>query len=215
VKLYTHKLSPYSAKVRMALDEKGIPFEEVALPVRRAGIIEKPRELLEANPRGQVPTLLDGTLRLYDSTVILEYLEELRPEPRLYPRDRAERARARLLEDGGDWMLAGCVGDLLAETFRKPDAAQRDAARIEAAARTIHALYDRLERELDGREHLCGDFGVADLATYLPVSFAAFFGVPPGDAQPRLSAWLARVGQRPSVAREVASMTEALRKLED
>ena len=88
MKLYTHGLSPYSAKVRIALDEKGIAYEEIALPLRRAGITAKPKELLAANPRAQVPTLLDGDVTLYDSTVIVEYLEETQPEPHLCPVDR-------------------------------------------------------------------------------------------------------------------------------
>jgi glutathione S-transferase len=215
MKLYTHKLSPYSAKVRIALEEKGLAFEEVALPIRRSGIVEKPAELLAINPRGQVPTLVHGDVKLHDSTVILEYLEDLKPRPPLYPRGAAERARARLLEDNGDWMLGTCVEDLLRETFRKPEESTRDAALIAGAAGAIRRMYGRLERELDGREHFCGEFGVADIGCYLPVSFAAFFGVPPEDAHPRLRAWLSRVGARPSVAREVASMTEALKKLED
>jgi glutathione S-transferase len=230
VKLYSHALSPFSAKVRIALDEKSIPCEEVSLPIRRAGIVEKPRELLEINPRGEVPVLVDGDLRLYDSTVILEYLEDRYPKPPLYPADVAVRARARQLEDMGDWMLGGCVAALLAETFRKPDPAERDASRIAAAAEAIRRAYDRLEAALGGPrpgeapgggrspaegEHLCGRFGVADIACLLPVSFAAFYGVAPGEAHPRLAAWLSRSQARPSVAREVASMTEALGKLED
>lgn len=215
MKLFTHKLSPYSAKVRIALAEKGVPFDEVALPIRRTGILEKPPELLAVNPRGQVPTLLDGDVRLYDSTVILEYLEDRYPEPPLYPRPVAARARARLLEDFGDWMIGGCVSELLAETYRKPDPDTRDAARVEAAAGAVAGAYDRLEAELDGREHLCGAFGAADIACAVAVTIAAFYGAPPGDGHPRLRAWLGRVSRRPSVVREVASMSEALKALAD
>jgi len=215
VKLYTHKLSPYSAKVRIALDEKGVAFDEAALPIRRTGILEKPAELLAVNPRGQVPTLLDGDVRLYDSTVILEYLEERHPEPPLYPRGVAARARARRREDFGDWMLGGCVAGLLAETYRKPDPDTRDAARLAAAAAAVAEAYDRLEAELDGREHLCGAFGAADIACAVAVTIAAFYGTPPGDAHPKLRAWLGRVSRRPSIVREVASMSEALKALPD
>ena len=94
MKLYTAKLSPFAAKVRIALDEKGLSCEEIALPAGRAGLAEKPAELLAINPRGEVPVLIDGDVRLYDSTVILEYLEDAYPEPALYPREPAERARA-------------------------------------------------------------------------------------------------------------------------
>jgi len=215
VKLYTHALSPYSAKVRIALDEKGIVFDEIALPVGRQGIRTKPPELLAANPRAQVPTLLDGDLALYDSTVIVEYLEARQPEPPLFPRDLAGRARARLAEDDGDHLMNGAVADLIRETFRKPDPATRDTAAIEAAAAKIHAAYDQLERALDGKEFVTGAFGAADVAWFLPVTVAGLCGAPPSDRHPRVAAWAARMTRRPSVARSLSLMTETLQKIDD
>jgi glutathione S-transferase len=112
-------------------------------------------------------------------------------------------------------MLGSCVADLLAETFGKPDVASRDPGRLAAAEAAVRRAYARLERELDAGARFCREVGVADIACYLPVAFAAFYGVAPGPEQPRLGAWLARTGSRPSVARETARMTEALAKLED
>lgn len=216
MKLYTHALSPYSAKVRIALDEKGVAFEEIALPVGRAGIQSKPKELLAANPRAQVPTLLDGDLALYDSTVIVEYLDEKRPEPRLFPTDRADRARARLAEDEGDHLMSGAVAQLINETFRKPDPATRDTQRIEDAAAQIERAFDRLDRALAGRDWIVGEFGAADPAWFMPVWIAAILGVPATpDRHPHVTAWLARMNARPSVARTTALMMEALQKLAD
>ena len=215
MKLYTHGLSPYSAKVRIALDEKGIAFDEIALPLRRAGITHKPEEFLAANPRAQVPTLVDGDLALYDSTVIVEYLEEKQPEPHLFPVDRTERARARLVEDDGDHLMGGAVVDLIQETFRKPDPATRDEARIADAAARIHAAYDRLEAALDGQDHVMGEFGAADVAWFMPITCASLCGVPPADRHPRIAAWVARLNDRPSVARTMAVMMETLQKIAD
>lgn len=83
-----------------------------------------------------------------------------------------------------------------------------------AAGEAVRRAYDRLEAVLaDGREHLCGAFGLADVAWYLPVSFAAFYGVSPGATHPRLAQWLGRMAARPSIAEETCSMTEALRAL--
>jgi glutathione S-transferase len=215
VKLYTHGLSPYSAKVRIALDEKGIAFDEIALPLRRAGIAAKPPELLAANPRAQVPTLVDADVTLYDSTVIVEYLEEKQPEPRLFPADRVARAKARLAEDDGDHLMAGAVADLIRETFRKPDPATHDREKIEAIAAQIHAAYDRLEQALDGNDHVTGAFGAADVAWFMPVTCASLCGVPPTERHPGVAAWVARLNQRPSVARTMAGMMETLQKLPD
>jgi len=216
VKLYTHALSPYSAKVRIALDEKGLAFEEIALPVGRAGIKSKPAEFLAANPRAQVPTLLDGDLTLYDSTVIVEYLDEKHPEPRLFPTDPNERARTRLAEDDGDHLMTGAVAVLINETFRKPDPATRDTKRIEDAAAQIQSAFDRLDYQLDGRDHLVGAFSIADPAWFMPVWIASILGVPPSDERhPCIKAWLARMNARPSIARTTALMMEALQKLND
>ena len=217
MKLITHALSPFSAKVRIALREKGLPFEDEQLAITRTAIVHKPEALLAANPRGQVPVLFDGEVVLHDSTVILEYLEDRHPRPPLLPTAAAERARARLLEDDADWLMNGAIVDLLEETYRKPDAATRDEAKLATAAAAIRAAYARLERALsDGRPHLCGEtFTLADLGWLFPVTFAAFYGVPPGDAERRLGAWLGRVSARPSVAEETKAMREALAKLPD
>jgi glutathione S-transferase len=215
VKLFTHALSPFSAKVRIALDEKKLGYEEIALPITRQGIVSKPREFLALNPRGEVPVLVDGDVSLYDSTVILEYLNERYPQPPLLPDDVAMRARARLLEDSGDWYMNTAVSDLIAEVFRKTDPTRRDAARLADAAARIGRGYDGLEALLDGRDWLCGEFGIADIGCFLPASFATTLGVPPGEGHVRVGAWLARLNARPSVARDVASMTRALQELPD
>jgi len=213
VKLFTHALSPFSGKVRIALDEKGVAIEEEQLPITRQAVVHKPKEMLDANPRGEVPTLVADGLVLYDSTVILEWLEERHPEHPLLPRGADARARARLLEDEGDWLMNGAVAELLAQSWRLRDPADRDAAKFDAAAAALHAAFDRLEALLsDGRVWLAGDaFGLADISVSFPVAFAAFFGVPPTPSHPKLAAWAARVSARPSVARETARMMEAVK----
>ena len=213
MKLFTHALSPFSGKVRIALDEKGVAIEEEQLPITRQAVVHKPKEMLDANPRGEVPTLVADGLVLYDSTVILEWLEERHPEHPLLPRGADARARARLLEDEGDWLMNGAVAELLAQSWRLRDPADRDAAKFDAAAAALHAAFDRLEALLsDGRVWLAGDaFGLADISVSFPVAFAAFFGVPPTPSHPKLAAWAARVSARPSVARETARMMEAVK----
>jgi glutathione S-transferase len=157
--------------------------------------------------------LVDGDVELYDSTVILEYLEERYPEPALYPSQVAARARARQIEDEGDWLMSTSVTDLIEELYRKTDPEKRDAARIARASAALGGAFDRLERELTGREHFAGEFGAADLSLFPVVRFALAFGVPPGESRPRLTAWLDRVQSRPSVRREIESMTQALQAL--
>ncbi len=215
MKLYTHPLSPYSAKVRIALAEKALPYDEISLPITRIAVLDKPAEMLAINPRGEVPTLVDGDVRLYDSTVINEYLDSVHPEPALLPRAIAARARARQFEDHGDWLLAGCVGDLIDAAYRQPDPAKQDAAKLSAARDAIAREYDRLDRELEGRAWLAGEFSLADIACFVPVSIALAFGAAPSTAHVRVAAWFAQCLARPAFSREIANMRDALAKLPD
>src|SRR5262245_25612384 len=201
MQLYTAALSPYSGKVRAALYEKGLAFEVIELPWKPTGFLSKPAAMLAINPRAQVPVLVDGELGLYDSTVILEYLEDRYPATPLAPRDPAARAVCRQLEDLGDELTAGVAADLVDELWKKPVSEPRDAARIERAREGMQQAYARLEAQLAARDWLCGSFGIADISCYVPLSFAGFVGHGPDGTHPRLQAWLDRATQRPSVAR--------------
>lgn len=214
MKLYSGPLSLFTAKVRVALDEKGLRYEKISVPFSRAkGYQPKAPEVLQINPKGQVPVLIDEGLALYDSTIILEYLEDRYPEPPLYPRDVGERARCRQLEAAADEIFFPPILVLIQEVFYKADPSTRDAARVTAAHAEIARVYDRLDRGLDGREHLCGAFSVADIGWFLTLGFAAGLGAAPQESHGRIGAWMARVASRPSIQREQdglrASMTEA------
>ena len=91
--LFEHPLSPYAQKCKIALREKNVPFE-ARLPAgigARRGL--RPG-LPEANPRGEVPALVDGDVAIFDSTIILDYIEDKWPTPPLLP-TRPPSARAR------------------------------------------------------------------------------------------------------------------------
>ena len=213
MKLYSGPLSLFTAKVRIALAEKGLEYELVSVPFSRArGYEPKHPEVLAANPKAQVPVLTDGSLTLFDSTIILEYLEDRYPSPALYPKEVGERALCRQLEAAADEILFPAVFELISEVFYKP-AAERDDARIASARARIAQHYDGLERRLGQRRFLCGDFGVADIGYFLTATFAANLGAPLGEAHARLRAWYERVGGRPSVAQEVAGLATAAQQL--
>ena len=91
VRLIDAARCPYCARVRIALAEKGIEHEAVAVDLN-----DRPRWVLDLNPpAGRVPVIDDGFV-LPESVVIMEYLEERHPEPALLPAELAERALARL-----------------------------------------------------------------------------------------------------------------------
>jgi glutathione S-transferase len=210
MKLWSGVLSPFSAKVRIALAEKGLAVEILEVPWnRKTKWGPKPPEFLAVSPLGQVPVLIDGDLVLYDSTLINEYLEDRQPTPALLPRDPAERARARQLEGRADDAIDRYVTVLVQEVFLKPDEAGRDAEAVASATTALRKLYAHLDGELAGREYLAGAFGLADIAGFMALGFAATLGVAPAADQPHLTAWFARVQSRPTVAAEFEAMMKA------
>ena len=92
--LYEHPVSSYAQKVKIALREKGVPFEAEVPEDLGTGRTDTP--FAAANPRAEVPVLIDGPTRIFESTVIMEYIEERWPEPPLLPRELAARASARM-----------------------------------------------------------------------------------------------------------------------
>lgn len=210
MRLYSGPLSLFTAKVRVALAEKGLAYETISVPFSRArGYAPKLPEMLAINPKGQVPVLVDGEVAIYDSTVILEYLEDRCAEPALYPRDVAGRARCRQLEAAADEILFPHVWELIAEVFYKP-APERDGERIARARAAIAAQYAELDRRLAQGEYLCGAFSVADIAFFLTMTFASSLGAAPNPGLMHLAAWAARVASRPAVARELAGLQVAV-----
>lgn len=88
--LYSSDDDIYSHQVRIVLAEKGVNVD--IMPVRHG---EKPKALLEINPYGTVPTLLDRELVLYEARIIMEYLDERFPHPPLLPVYPVARAETR------------------------------------------------------------------------------------------------------------------------
>lgn len=93
--LYHHNLSVCSQKVRLQLEEKSIPWRGQFVDLMHGEHLT-PR-FLQLNPRGLVPTLVHEDAVVIESTVILEYIEDVFPEPALRPAAAALRARMRVL----------------------------------------------------------------------------------------------------------------------
>ena len=90
--LLSDSASHYSHRVRLMLAEKGAEVDVIPLDP-----VDPPEELLELNPYGGLPTLIDRELVLYEPRVIMEYLEERFPHPPLLPVYPAAKGEARLL----------------------------------------------------------------------------------------------------------------------
>ena len=93
MKLYDFPRSPRVRKVRIVLAEKGLQYEKVTIDLTKGE--QKTPEYLAINPYGKVPALQDNGTTVYESTVIMEYLNDAYPDPALLPADLGQRARAR------------------------------------------------------------------------------------------------------------------------
>lgn len=89
--LFSAPADPWSHRARLVLAEKGIVIELVSVDRRKL-----PEDLLDLNPYHSVPTLVDRDLVLYDSRVIIDYLDERFPHPPLMPIDPVTRAQFRV-----------------------------------------------------------------------------------------------------------------------
>jgi glutathione S-transferase/RNA polymerase-associated protein len=204
--LYEHPLSPYARKVKICLYEKGIPFERRFVNPYAGAEDPNWRDFVRASPRLEVPVLVDGDVSVFDSTIMADYVEERFPEPPLFPKDPAERARVRMLEEICDTELEAVNWGLMEVMFFRRATGER-AERLLAAARGQHArLFARLERELEGRPWMNGaSFGRGDAAVVPHVNASAIQGA---GSFPKLSDWFARAAARPSVARDAAELAE-------
>ncbi|MHB8622097.1 MAG: glutathione S-transferase N-terminal domain-containing protein [Sulfuricaulis sp.] len=192
MKLYGSLTSPYVRKARILIREKNLPGEFV---VADAWAADSPVPAL--NPLGKVPVLaLDNSELLYDSPVIVEYLDSMKP-PALLPAAGAARWQMLRWQALADGILDAVVTRLLES--RRP-AAQQSAENIRRQEEKIARSLDYAERHLGNEAWLMSDhFTLADLAMGVALEYIDFRY--PHDwrrAHRRLGPWLAGVSVRPA-----------------
>lgn len=197
----------FGAKVQIAALEKALDFDVVMVPYTSAqGYSPKHSEVLRINPKAQVPVLTHGPVELFDSTQIFEYLEDLHPDPALWPRALNLRARARQLEHQSDEVYFPHIIRLMGVKDRANDPIA--TASVAAAA----DYYPLMEQALGAERWLARDYSYADIAFYMAALFGERHGVPITSETPRLLDWRERMTQRPAVipiVRAMASWLEA------
>jgi glutathione S-transferase len=184
--------------VRVALAEKGLPFE---LATER--VWERRPEFLALNPAGEVPVLVeeDGTV-VADTRAIAEYLDEVHPETPLIGATVQGRAEARRLLSWFDLKFAREVTDnLVGEKLikRLSGLGQPESAAIRAGLANVHYHLDYVGWLAEQRRWLAGEnFGLADIAAAAHLSAVDYLGNVPWDEHPEAKLWYARVKSRPS-----------------
>ena len=207
--LYDHPLSPYAQKVKIALREKGQAFGAPLPGGLGAGGAQG--DFVKANPRGEVPALVDGDVAVFDSTIILEYIEDKWPIPALLPATPADRARVRMLEEVMDTHFEAINWGLSEiRWFGRGKGPLADALTAKASDQT-KGFFAWLEGQLGDRPWFNGaDFGWGDLSVVPYLNGSVGHGNPPSKGS-KLSDWLARANARPSVAATTAEAAEAAR----
>src|ERR1700745_268343 len=104
LKLVSHKLCPYVQRGGIAFTEKDVAFERIDID-----LANKPDWFLKVSPLGKTPVLLVGDHAIFESAVILEYLEETQPKP-LHPSDALRRAEHRAFIEYGSAVLNDIAG---------------------------------------------------------------------------------------------------------
>ena len=197
IKLYDFPMSPRVRKVRIVLAEKGLAYEKVNIDITKGE--QKTPDYLAINPYGKVPALQDNGTTVYESTIIMEYLNDTYPDPPLLPSAPGQRARARVLMHYADNPYEGAIARLAGELIFKPmQGGSPDEAVVSQATTDLQACFDKLDQELGEQDYLLASgFSLADIPY---VSWSLLFPllkvpVP----HPRVEAWLKRLQERPSI----------------
>lgn len=197
--------SPYAWKVWLALEHKGIPYE--FRPLSFDGGDTKTPQFLAINPRGRVPTIVDDGYALWESSAIVEYLEERHPEKPLLPGDAKMRATARRIAAEADAYLSPAIGRLFELTlYRKGPA---DAGQIAEAQKKILEELALFESQVKG-PHILGPLSLADFALFPHVRLLRRIeerqpgsGIADLRLPPKLGAWMKRIEALPYYAKTI------------
>jgi glutathione S-transferase len=193
--LVSHHLCPYVQRAVIALTEKRVPFERIDVD-----LAAKPAWFTAISPLGKVPLLTVGDAAvIFESAVILEYLEETQPRP-LHPADPLARAEHRAWIEFGSSVLADIAGLYTAS----------DEAAFGTKAGILNGKFTRLEARLglgpwfDGAPFSLVDTAFGPVFRYFD-SFDRIggFGILAG--LPKVAAWRAALARRASVAGAVGA----------
>ena len=168
MKLLSAPASPYSRKVRIVLAEKRLECD-----IQRVDVQPSVNPVNEHNPLGKIPTLLldDGTA-IYDSRVIVEFLDNMTANSRLIPQDNRERIAVRRWEALADGVLD--AGLLIRYESLRPEA-ERSATWVDKQAARIRRGLALMETELGTRAWCQGErYTLADIALGCCVGWLGF-----------------------------------------
>ena len=199
MELFAHPFSSYCQKAIIAFYERELPFEMRLLTPEDPATLAEQRALW---PLAKMPVLRDGARVLVETSVIVEYVDQVAGgPPRLLPADPAQALEVRMLDRVFDNYVMTPMQKFTADRLRPSDAA-RDPHGVGEAGAMLRKAYAWLDARIGDAEWIAGDFSLADCAA-APSLFYADWVEPIADAHAALRAYRARLLARPSFARAV------------
>lgn len=198
IDLYTAP-TPNGHKASILLEELGVPYKVIPVDLMKGD--QRRPEYTALNPNARIPTIVDrenGDFAVFESGAILIYLAEKYGQ--FLPKDA--RGRSEVIQ----WVMwqMGGLGPMQGQAnvfFRYfPEKIQPAIDRYQNETRR---LYKVLDQRLQGRDYLCGDYSIADIACFPWVHIHKWAGVEIEDL-PNLHAWRGRIRSRPAVERGLA-----------
>lgn len=192
--------SSWSMRPWVLMKQAGIPFEEVMVRFDSFDADSKFKNVIAAiNPVAKVPVLVDGDLVVWDTLAIAEYLAETFPEKQLWPRDAADRARARSvcaeMHSGFSGLRGHCGMNLEASLPEVGARLMKEVPEVASDLARIVQMWTGL-LEAHGGPLLFGEFSIAD-AYFAPVGTRiTTYGLP---VPPHITAYIERVQALPGV----------------
>ncbi len=203
--------TPNGHKVHIALEEMALPYTVHPVDILAGDQFEA--DYLALNPNNKMPTIVDpdgpggSPYTVFESGAILLYLAE--KTGKFMPQDTAGRY------DVIQWLMwqMGGVGPMFGQRHHFHDyAPEKLPYAIDRYTKEAHRLYNVLDRRLAGREFICGDYTIADMAAFPWCRLYERHDVDAADI-PNVKAWIDRMHERPGVARGLEVLQEKRRDI--
>jgi GST-like protein len=197
IDLYTFT-TPNGRKASIMLEEVGLPYNVHKIDITKGEQFTP--EFLAINPNSKIPAIADQDtgITVFESGAILIYLAQ--KTGKLLPTNDKERFQVL------SWLMLqmGSVGPMLGQLNHfKKFAPEKIPYAIERYEKETLRLYSVLDGQLAEREFICGDYSIADIATYPWIAIYEWQGLTL-DSHPNLKRWVETVQQRPAVERGMA-----------
>ncbi len=197
IDLYTFT-TPNGRKASIMLEEVELPYNVHKIDISKGDQFTP--EFVAINPNSKIPAIVDreADLTIFESGAILIYLAK--KTGKLFPTDDIKHFQVL------SWLMLqmGSVGPMLGQLNHfKKFAPEKISYAIERYEKETLRLYGVLDKQLAEQEFLCGDYSIADIATYPWIAIYTWQGLNL-DSHPNLKRWVETIQQRPAVQRGMA-----------